>query len=215
MKARCGSPAAESSAERRPHVVGIRLDPPGMVEEHARPQHLGCARPDLLLRPEQILAVLAAAGVGGVRGGEERERPLDAVRGHLAERIREERVPVAVAEVDRQIDPVLVELDPKRGDQRAVLGVDRADAAEELVVVGDLLQPLARDVAPAGHVLEEGDHVVHPLGPAERDDEDRVEMRLGERRHEPVRGWLERGLAHRGEPSRSRGARDAATRAKE
>ena len=41
----------------------------------------------------------------------------------------------------------------------------------------NLLEPLARDVAAARDVLEERDHVVHPLRPAERDDEDRVEAR--------------------------------------
>ena len=70
--------------------------------------------------------------------------------------------------------PCARELGLERRDQLAVLAVDRADAAEELVVVRDLLEPLARDVAAAGDVLEERHHVVHPLGPAERDDEQRV-----------------------------------------
>ena len=70
-----------------------------------------------------------------------------------------------------------VELGPQRGDQGAVLRVDRADAVEALVVAGNLLEPLARDVAPARDVLEERHHVVHALGPAERDDEERVEER--------------------------------------
>ena len=116
----------------------------------------------------------------------------------------EERVPVAVAEVDRQVDAVGVELDSESRDQRPVLGVDRADAAEELVVMRDLLEPLAGDVAPARDVLEERDHVVHPLRPAERDDEDRVEARGREGGDEPVGGRLGNGLAHRSERSRAR-----------
>ena len=68
-----------------------------------------------------------------------------------------------------------VELDAQRCDQRAVLRVDRADAVELRVVLRDLLEPLARDVAAARHVLEERDHVVDPLRPAERDDDDGVE----------------------------------------
>ena len=87
-------------------------------------------------------------------------------------------MPVAVAEVERQVDAVCVELRPERGDQRPVLRVDRAHAAEERVVLGDLLEPLARHVPAARHVLEEGHDVVHPLRPAERDDEDRVEERV-------------------------------------
>ena len=37
-----------------------------------------------------------------------------------------------------------VQLGAERVDQGAVLGVDRADAAEQLVVVCDLLEPFAR-----------------------------------------------------------------------
>ena len=74
--------------------------------------------------------------------------------------------------------PCACELGLERGDQLAVLAVDRADAAEELVVVRHLLEPLARDVAPARDVLEERDDVVRPFGPAERDDEQRVEERV-------------------------------------
>ena len=69
----------------------------------------------------------------------------------------------------------------ERSDQRAVLLVDRADAAEQLVVVRDVEQPFARDATPARHVLEERQNVVRPFRPAERDDEDRVEGRVGRR----------------------------------
>ena len=148
-----------------------------MVEEHPRLHHLRRPGADRLLGVEDVLPVLAAPRIRRVGGREERERALDSVTGHLAERVGQERVPVAVAEVDRQVDAVRVELDSQGCDQRPVLGVDRADAAEELVVMRDLLEPLARDVAPARDVFEEGDHVVHPLRPAERDDEDRVEAR--------------------------------------
>ena len=85
--------------------------------------------------------------------------------------------------------PVRAQLGLERGDQLAVLGVDRADAAEQLVVMRHLEQPLARDVAAAGDVLEERHHVVHPLGPAERDDHDRVVRVL-----RPLRGRAVRGL---------------------
>ena len=51
-------------------------------------------------------------------------------------------MPVAVPEVDGQLDPVGGELGLERGDQLAVLPVDRADAAEEVVVVADLGEPL-------------------------------------------------------------------------
>ena len=90
-------------------------------------------------------------------------------------------MPVAVAEVHRQVDVVRAQLDLERCDQRAVLLVDRADAAEQLVVMRDVEQPLARDATPAGHVLEERHDVVRTFGAAERDDDDRVERRVGGR----------------------------------
>ena len=85
---------------------------------------------------------------------------------------------------------MLVGLALQRGNQGAVLGIDRTDAAEDLVVMGHLLQPLTRDVAPAGDVLEKGHHVVRPLRPAERDDQDRLEVRFGERGTNPSAGGL-------------------------
>ena len=99
-------------------------------------------------------------------------------------------MPVAVAEVDRQVDAATAQLRLERGDQLAVLGVDRADAAEQLVVVRDVEQPLARDVAAARDVLEERQHVVRPLRAAERDEHDRVELVRGPARDCAIGGLL-------------------------
>ncbi len=129
------------------------------------------------------------------------ERPTPVVA-HLPQRVGEVGVPVAVAEVDRQPDPVRGELGLERRDQIAVLLVDRADAAEELVVMADLREPLARDVASARDVLEERDHVVGPLGAAERDDEQRVVATVVEPGVGPVGRLLtRRSCVHRGQPS--------------
>ena len=82
-------------------------------------------------------------------------------------------------------------------DQGAVLGVDRADAAERRVVVGHLLEALPRHVATPRDVLEERHHIVHPLGPAERDHQDRVEERVGQLGGEAVcRGTEARRGSH-------------------
>ena len=45
------------------------------------------------------------------------------------------------------------------------------DAAEQIVVMGDLVDPPWRDAPPAQDVLEERAHVRRPLGPAKRHDE--------------------------------------------
>src|SRR6476469_4008990 len=68
----------------------------------------------------------------------------------------------------------------ERVDHLPVLRVDRADAAEELVVVRHLEQPLARYAPAARHVLQKRHHVVHALRAAERDDDDRVGRVLGQ-----------------------------------
>ena len=174
--------------QRGPQAIDVRLDQPGMVVEQAQLQHLRSVGADLLLRVEDVLAVLPAAGVRAERRREERERLADAVVAHLPQGVGEQRVPVAVAEVDRQLDRVLGELPLDRRDQLAVLGVDRADAAEQVVVLRDLEQPLARDAASARHVLEERQHVVRALRPAERDDEQGVELPLRKPAARPVGG---------------------------
>ena len=83
-------------------------------------------------------------------------------------------MPVAVAEVDRQVNAVVGQLSFERGDQRPVLGVDRADAAEMRVVLGDLFEPFPWDVAAAGDVFQKWHDVVHALGATEREHEERI-----------------------------------------
>ena len=195
--------ARRKLSERGAYVVGVGLDPTRMVEEHSRSNDLRRTRAYLLLRGEEVLAVLPAARVRRVGRGEERQSALDAGVCHFPQCVCQERIPVAVAEVDRQIDGVRVEFSAQRSDERAILGVDGAHATEELVVVGDVLEAFARHVASAGDVLEERHHVVHSLGTAKRDDEDRVESGFRELRNERVCRCLEGRLAHRIEPSRS------------
>ncbi len=82
--------------------------------------------------------------------------------------------------------------------------------AEELVVVRHLLEPLARDVAPARHVLEEGHHVVHSLGPAEGDDEQRVVAPVIRRGSAPSAGCCASPPRHRASVAPEPGSTDRA-----
>ena len=66
------------------------------------------------------------------------------------------------------------QLGPQGLDQVADLGVDRADAAEVVVMLGDFQQPLARDVPAARDVLQERHDVFALLRAAEADDQDGV-----------------------------------------
>ena len=79
----------------------------------------------------------------------------------------------------------------ERGDQVADLVVDRADAVEMVVVLGDLEHPLAGDVPAPQDVLQERHHVVASLRAAEADDQDRVIAggRFGSRGHGSLPGF--------------------------
>ena len=83
-------------------------------------------------------------------------------------------MPVAVAPINRQRRPVPVELGHQRHQQAAVLGVDRADALEEVVVLGDLLHTLGGNILAAEHVLQKRQHVVPFFRAAEGDQQQGV-----------------------------------------
>ncbi len=70
-----------------------------------------------------------------------------------------------------------VEFGAERLDQVANLVVDRAPAAEVVVVFGDFEESLPGHVSTFGDVLKERHHVVGLLGTAEADDEDCVVTR--------------------------------------
>jgi hypothetical protein len=97
-------------------------------------------------------------------------RQLDGLS-HLAQRVGQQGVPVAIAPVNWQINVMLRELRAQRVDQRAHLRVQRADAAEVIVVLGHFEHALARHVAAAQHVFQKRHHVFAPLGSAEPDDQ--------------------------------------------
>ena len=188
--------------ERIAHTVDVRLDESRVVEEHPHARHLRRIVADGRLRVVEILAVLAAAGVRAERGGEHREGAPNAVVAHLAHRVAKERVPVAVAEVHRQLDTAGAQLGLQGTDQRAVLRVDRAHPVEQLVVVGDVEQALTRDVPSARHVLEKRQDVVHAFRPPERHEDDCVVFVLGQTGDRAV-GWLLALLDRRRHPAQS------------
>ena len=66
---------------------------------------------------------------------------------------------------------MLGQLALERRDQSPVLVVDRALAAEVLIVLGDFEHSLAGHVPPAEHVFEKRDHIVRAVGAAEGDHE--------------------------------------------
>ena len=164
--------------------IGRRLDEAGMVVEQPELVDLRRGGADLLPGVLDVLKILPAARIRAERRGDKRQGPLDAVFGHLADGVGQQRMPVAIAPVDRQLRPVGVQFGDQRGQQGTVLAVDRANAVEKLVVPGNFQKPLARDVFAANDVFQKRHHVVRPLGTAEGDQEKSVVRRRGRGKEE-------------------------------
>ena len=92
----------QSAAGRFNHRLdesGVVVENPNLVERHR-------ISPERFDRAEHILPVLPATGLGAECGGDENQHPRDAIRAHLVDRVGEQRMPVAIAEVDRQVDSI-------------------------------------------------------------------------------------------------------------
>ena len=71
-----------------------------------------------------VVAVLAAAGVRGVSRGDQGKHPATTGIGDLAQGVDGERMPVAVADDDRQLDALCQQRGSQRVPQRLGLFVD-------------------------------------------------------------------------------------------
>ena len=149
-----------------------------MGEELADLHELDGLKPllgEVALGALDVVVVLPGARVARPRGGCEHHGAAHAVARHLRECVLREGLPVAVAEVDRQLPAAVVDLVLEVGDDLPVERVERAHPVEVIVVLAHSLEPLAGDVAPPGDVLQEGKNLVVALRAAEGEDEERVE----------------------------------------
>ncbi len=121
-----------------------------------------------------VLSVLTAARPGTVSRRHVSQRRFDTCSLHFTQCVRQQGVPVAVAPVNRHVDPVLVEFRPQGRNQLATLAVNRTDAAEVLVMLSDFQQPLARDAATACDIFEKRHYIVRPFRTSKRDKQNRV-----------------------------------------
>ena len=159
---------------RRADAVRHRRDEQRVVEELADLHQFGGTCTDRRAGALDVLVVLAARRIAAVRARREDQDPASAGRGQRRQRVLDHRMPVAVAEVHRQVDAGGREQLPDRGHRVAVQLVDRRDPAEVPVVLGDLEQPLPRHAPAPGDVLEERHDVVRPFRAAERKPQQRV-----------------------------------------
>ena len=157
------------SAERVDDETGVGTDEAG-------PQRIRADLVDLEDQPVvpdfgegvgEVLAVLATGRVGGVGAGRDDHDPVEPAGVGIAKRVGEVRRRVAVAPEDGDLDLALLELGLQGSDEGAVLVVDRTATAEQLVVVGDVLEAVVRDPAAGGDAAQERHDLVQGLGPAE------------------------------------------------
>ena len=122
----------------------------------------------------QVLAVLAAPGVGAEGRGGKGQNAAGSGVGQLAQGLADEGVPVAVADDDRQRRAALGQAGLEGVAQLGVARVDRGGAADALVVAGDLHEARVGHAAASGGVAHEGQDVLGAAGPAVGLQEDGV-----------------------------------------
>src|SRR5579871_4567779 len=109
QKLRCGAPGGGNLIERRAKLVGLSLDEERVIIE--RPQLVDFRRGRSRFPPRlvDVFEILTASRVRAEHRRHETECPLYSPRLHFAQRVGEERMPVAVAPVNRKTRSFLFE----------------------------------------------------------------------------------------------------------
>src|SRR6476469_3112494 len=141
-----------------------------MIEEHAELVDRRRGGANFCLSGSNVFAVLATARIRAVRAGDECQGTTNSVGRHLAKRVGEQRMPVAIAPVDRQMRAVSRKFLFEYSNECPVLIVDRAAAAELVVMLGHFKHSLAGHVSAAQHIFEKRQNVVRSVRAAERYD---------------------------------------------
>ena len=124
-------------AQGTAQAIGLGLDKLGVVESHSGFFNQRGIGSSLEHGRGDIFTVLTTAAVATEHRGKECDRPLASILLHRFEGAREHRVPVAVAPVDGQIDPSLLEFRLQGAYQIAALLIDGAYTSKMVVVLGD------------------------------------------------------------------------------
>ena len=150
-------------------AVGEGLHKPGGVEELADliDAHL-TVKPQFLKRHPVVFTVLAAAGVAGVGAGGEHQNIAVPFLIRLLQHVTDVGVPVAVRPHDGDARAAFGQGLFQGGQQSTVLLVNGRDTAVSTVVGGDLFKTLIGNPAARRDITQEGNHIVLPLGAAER-----------------------------------------------
>src|SRR6202044_2226112 len=104
------------------------------------------------------------------RGGEYRRTP-DPVVAHGGNGVLDIRLPVTVAEIDRDVQKSL-----QLGDQIPVDPVDRRHPAEVQVVLSHIVETFRGHIPATGNVLQERSYLLRAFRSAEGQQQDGVEI---------------------------------------
>src|SRR4051812_46376531 len=86
-------------------------------------------------------------------------------------------MPISIPEINREANSVFFQLHFESSDQRSVLSIDRAHAAEMVVMLRHREQALSRYVSATQYIFQERNDIVPAFWPAERDDQHGIVFR--------------------------------------
>jgi len=163
------SETADTLSSLMQQAVSEGLHKPGGVEEltdliDTHPT----VKPQFLKRHPVVFTVLAAAGVAGVGAGGEHQNIAVPFLIRLLQHVTDVGVPVAVRPHDGDARAAFGQGLFQGGQQSTVLLVNGRDTAVSTVVGGDLFKALIGNPAARRDITQEGNHIVLPLGAAER-----------------------------------------------
>ena len=176
VNATCAAGTIAQTLQCRPQVIGVRGNEIGVVVEDPELAELDRS-PGLRTRRVQILTVLPAVRSRNCRPRRQNARARCTAGGrHLPQCRRQQRMPVPIAPVDRasRIPCCRSSGSPAAAIKSRTLLIDRADAAEVVIVLGDFEHPVARDRSSAEDVLQKRDDIVATFRTAEGDKQDSV-----------------------------------------
>ena len=166
------------ACKRRADPIGVRSDEHLVIEPVADVGHLDVRKSGAgEMGPGfgDVLAILRAARVAAVRGGNEADGPPDALPGHGLERIGEVGVPVAHSYEDRQRRPGSGEALPQAIRLRLRQLREGRSSTDDFVVMRDFVHAPGRYSPSTQDVGEERADVLGCLGTAKSDQQYRVE----------------------------------------
>ncbi len=165
--------------ERLRNPGDVCFDEQRVVVKSAELFDLWCVGSNCFARSGNILEILPATRIRTVGGGDKGERVFHTIVTHFAQCIAKQRMPIAIAEIDRQTWSISCQFLLECRDEFSILFVDRTDAAKQLVMLRNAKHSLSWHVTALQHIFQKRDDVAHSFRAAERNYQDGIIWRGG------------------------------------